>query len=135
MSDSPPKVVRLLKELRQVARWRMLGLNLEIPPEAMSWRILKIRQQFLSDGVEERKAAMFDLWLRSNPNASWDIVASALEQAGEAVLASEIRKKMSALYGLRFTSADGSNGRQRLFAIPRGTLDTEFEERYCQEVH
>ena len=39
------------------------------------------------------KAAMFDLWLRRNPKASWDIVASALEQAGEAVLASDIRKR------------------------------------------
>ena len=88
MSDSPLSVVLLLKELRQVTDWHMLGLYLEIPPQELN----KIRQQFLSEGVERCKAELFDLWLRRNPNASWDNVASALEQEGEAVLASGIRK-------------------------------------------
>ena len=99
MSDSrsPLSVVLLLKELRQVTDWHMLGLYLEIPPQELD----KIRQQFLSEGVERCKAAMFDLWLRRNPNASWDNVASALEQAGEAVLASDVRK--------RFLSSDSGS--------------------------
>ena len=41
--------------------------------------------------MERCKAELFDLWLRQNPSARWDDVASALEQLNEKVLASELR--------------------------------------------
>ena len=88
MSDSPLSVVLLLKELRQVTDWHMLGLYLEIPPHELKI----IRQQFFSEGVERCKAELFDLWLRRNSNASWEKVVSALEQAEETVLANAVRK-------------------------------------------
>ena len=72
----------------KIADWFMLGVHLGVPKEELN----KIDQQFLSHGVERCKAELFDLWLRRNPSARWDDVASALERLNEVALASEIRE-------------------------------------------
>ena len=67
----------------------MLGVHLGVPNEELN----KIDQRFsVSHGVERCKAELFDLWLRRNPSARWDDVASALEQLNEVALASELRE-------------------------------------------
>ena len=78
----------LVKKLQKIADWFMLGVHLGVPKEELN----KIDQQFLSHGVERCKAELFDLWLRRNPSARWDDVASALERLNEVALASEIRE-------------------------------------------
>ena len=55
MFDSPLSAVLLLKELRQVTDWHVLGLYLEISSQELD----KVCQQFLSEGVERCKAATF----------------------------------------------------------------------------
>ena len=78
--------VRLLvTKVQKIADWFMLGVHLGVPNEELN----KIDQRFsVSHGVERCKASMFDLWLRRNPSARWDDVASALEQLNEVALAS-----------------------------------------------
>ena len=81
--------VRLLvTKLHRIADWFMLGVHLGVPKEELN----KLDQQFLSYGVERCKAELFDFWLRQNPGARWDDVASALEQLNEVALASELRE-------------------------------------------
>ena len=81
--------VRLLvTKVQKIADWFMLGVHLGVPNEELN----KIDQRFsVSHGVERCKAELFDLWLRQNPSARWDDVASALEQLNEKALASELR--------------------------------------------
>ena len=81
--------VRLfLTRVQKIADWFMLGVYLGVPNEELN----KIDQRFsVSHGVERCKAELFDLWLRRNPSARWDDVASALEQLNEVALASELR--------------------------------------------
>ena len=87
MSDTPSlSVVGLLEELHQVADWYMLGVYLGLPREELS----HIESQF--HGLRRCKTEMFDLWLRSSPNASWDQIALALEKCGEKVLARRIHE-------------------------------------------
>ena len=77
--------VRLfLTRVQKIADWFMLGVYLGVPNEELN----KIDQRFsVSHGVERCKAELFDLWLRRNPSARWDDVASALEQLNEVALA------------------------------------------------
>ena len=91
-------VVGLLKELHQVTDWYMLGVYLELPSHELD----KIRQQFLSEGVERCKAAMFNLWLRSTQKASWELIANGLECSGEKVLAEKIRRQHLAVSEFSF---------------------------------
>ena len=79
----------LVSKVHKIVDWFMLGVHLGVPTEELN----KIDQRFsVSHGVERCKAELFDLWLRRNPTAKWDDVASALEQLIEAALASELRK-------------------------------------------
>ena len=82
--------VRLLvTRVQKISDWFMLGVHLGVPNEELN----KIDQRFsASHGVERCKAELFDLWLRRNPSARWDDVASALEQLNEMNLASELRE-------------------------------------------
>ena len=89
MSGSRSLNVRLLvTKVQKISDWFMLGVHLGVPNEELN----KIDQRFsMSHGVERCKAELFDLWLRRNPSARWDDVASALEQLNEMALASELR--------------------------------------------
>ena len=82
--------VRLLvTRVQKISDWFMLGVYLGVPNEELN----KIDQRFsASHGVERCKAELFDLWLRRNPSARWDDVASALDQLNELTLASELRQ-------------------------------------------
>ena len=86
--SSSLNVRSFLTRVQKIADWFMLGVYLGVPNEELN----KIDQRFsVSHGVERCKAELFDLWLRRNPSARWDDVASALEQLNEVALASELR--------------------------------------------
>ena len=107
--------VRLIvTKLQKIADWFMLGVHLGVPNEELN----KIDQRFsVSHGVERCKAELFDLWLRRNPSARWDDVASALEQLNEVALASELRALC------RISSPDLSTSR---LATPPQTQEQEI---------
>lgn len=95
MAVSPPTVQRLLEKLHSVSSWYMLGIHMEVEPSQLD----KIRIQFLSEGVERCKAELFKHWTISCPQASWTIVASALEKIGEVALSETVRKECSSAPG------------------------------------
>ena len=81
----------LLNKLGRVDNWHMLGAHLGVESSELN----KIRQQFLlTEGVERCKAEMFDTWLRGNPSATWNEVATSLERINEDTLASELRRTL-----------------------------------------
>ena len=51
-----------------------------------------IEKQFSSGGPTRCKAELFNVWMKRTPNASWELIASALEKSGETALAENIRK-------------------------------------------
>ena len=74
MSDNI-SVSLLLKELKEVVDWEVLGLHLNVPAHELK----KIRKQFFHEGVERCKAGMFELWLEQEP-ADWRTMTDALEK-------------------------------------------------------
>lgn len=86
---SLPSSRLLLKELSSVSDWFMLGVYLKLEVSELR----KVQAQFNS--VERCKLEMFDIWLRTCPNASWELVASALNCLREDSLASTLRQKYS----------------------------------------
>ena len=89
-SSESPSVAALLRELKRVKNWHMLGIYLDVPPEELK----AISQQFLNaEGIDRCKAELFELWLKLTPNASWDDVVSALEGISEKRLAEEIKSR------------------------------------------
>ena len=77
-----------LEETARFTEWYMLGVYLDVPREDLS----HIEKQYLSQGSARCKAELFDVWMKRTPNASWELIAAALEKSGETVLAEKIRK-------------------------------------------
>ena len=84
-----PSVKSLLSELTPVINWYKLGINLGLPKHDLS----NIQQDYASQGNDQQKLEMLDLWLRRTPSATWGNVESALQQMGENTLAESICQK------------------------------------------
>ena len=69
--------------------WYLLGIYLDLPHEQLS----DIERRFSSHGPKRCKVEMYDLWIRTTPDASWEQIALALDKCGEQVLAEEVRKR------------------------------------------
>ena len=65
----------LLEAVSNVTDWHGLGRRLGL---TMS-QLRRIEITFHIHGVERIKAEMFDVWLKSSPNASWADLIRALE--------------------------------------------------------
>lgn len=68
--------------------WYLLGVYLELPHEQLS----DIERRFSHHGHKRCKIELFDLWVRTTSDASWEQIALALDKCGEQVLAEEVRK-------------------------------------------
>ena len=71
-------------------KWFSLGVQLQVPIETLKC----IRRENLP--ITERLLEMLTVWLkRTNPPATWDILAEALESppVGESLLAQQLRDK------------------------------------------
>ena len=77
-----------LEETANVSDWYMLGVYMNIPSKDLS----HIEKQFSSQGSARCRAELFDVWMKRTPNASWELIAAALEKLGETVLAGKVRK-------------------------------------------
>ena len=67
----------LLKELKEVDDWFMLGTYLNVPVFQLN-KIQNAHTQ-LKDGVERCKLAMLQHWLNTTKTASWRDIVRALE--------------------------------------------------------
>ena len=74
--------------LREVTNWRSVGVALEIKP----YKLEEIRLNRMND-VQQCKFSLIDHWLRTDLEASWRKLASALDEAGEHTSANRIRAK------------------------------------------
>ena len=92
--SSKPEFDKLILWLRPLINWQNFGIFL---PGIKREHIQSI--QIDSTGIGHQKAALYDEWLRVNPNASWQDVISALEMAQENALAAEIRKNLDQAIG------------------------------------
>ena len=61
---------------------------MNLPPKDLTL----IEKQFSSGGPTRCKAELFNVWTKRTPNASWELIAAALEKSGETALAENIRK-------------------------------------------
>ena len=75
-------------ELADLVEWTGFALKL---PEMDQTEISIIKNDH--PVIRERKRALFDKWLRTYTQASWDDVVKALEGEKENVIAERIRKK------------------------------------------
>ena len=95
-----------------------------------------IEKQFSSQQPKRCKAELFNVWLKRTPNASWELIAAALEKLGETVLAENVRKlpgQSIAVQGSQINShSDSSTGEKVVLEIEKSlvvvfsTLEREF---------
>ena len=71
-----------------VANWHQLGIKLGLQPA-------QLRQIEIQHPVEfeRRKVEVFDLWLQSNPWASWRHIVTVLREMGDLTTAERIELK------------------------------------------
>ena len=77
----------LLNELKTVNDWKTLGIHLHL-----SVPILKSVEEDNATS-NSRKIDMLNEWLKSNPEAAWEDVVSALRKMNEECVAKSIEKK------------------------------------------
>ena len=83
-------VNELIAACSDITAWHALGLRLYLTMPQ-----LKEIENDYKDG-ERQKAEMFDVWLRSSPNASWKELIAALKSMGEFSVAKNIEASCSA---------------------------------------
>ena len=77
-----------LEQTAEATDWYLLGAFMNLPPKDLTL----IEKQFSSGGPTRCKAELFNVWMKRTPNASWELIAAALEKSGETALAENIRK-------------------------------------------
>ena len=86
-SGSPDLSVKnLLTSCKNATDWYMLGIHLDLTPSQLN----DIHVTYHAHGVERLKSQMFDVWLKSSPDASWTDLITALRAMDENTIASEI---------------------------------------------
>ena len=81
-------VANLSNELATITDWYYLGIKFNLQPDQLH----SIRASNPTAGVQGWKCNMLDLWLRSNPSATWGDVVKALQQMGEHRVAERIQR-------------------------------------------
>ena len=76
----------LVNAVRSVSDWHNLGLHLDITMK----KLKEIDRIYRVDGEERIKAEMFDVWLKSYPDASWHKLVTALNEIDEKKVAKEV---------------------------------------------
>ena len=79
----------LVDAVMNVSDWHNLGLHLDL---TMS-QLKQIQSIHHAHGEERAKAEMFDVWLKSYPDASWHKLVNALNAINEKRVANEIESR------------------------------------------
>ena len=80
-------VKHLLKSCKSVTDWYTIGINLGLETTQLD----DIHVTYHAHGVNRCKTKMFDVWLKSSPDASWTDLITALRDMDENTAASEIQ--------------------------------------------
>ena len=84
---SRPTVPELDQQLKDLVNWERLAIHLQ----TITQRDIEIIKRDNPNNNIYQKQVLFDKWLRSYPNASWDAVVLALEAIDENTLAQTIQ--------------------------------------------
>ena len=83
---SRPTIQELDQQLNDLVNWERLAIHLP----KITQTDIEIIKRDNSNNRSGQKLALYDKWLRSYPNASWDAVVLALEVIDENTLAKNI---------------------------------------------
>ena len=86
---SRPTVKELDQQLKDIVNWERLAIHLP----KITQTYIEIIKQENPLSISRQKQALFDKWLRSYPNASWDAIVLALEVIDENTLAQNIQNQ------------------------------------------
>ena len=86
---SRPTVSELDQQLKDLVNWERLAIHLQ----TITQRDIEIIKRDNPNNNIYQKQVLFDKWLRSYPNASWDAVVLALEKIDKNILAQTIQHK------------------------------------------
>ena len=70
-----------------MSNWYQLGIKLGLKP----YQLKQIEEKTTTD-IEHRKIEMYDLWLRTTPEASWNHIVTALREMEEKTTAERIQQ-------------------------------------------
>ena len=76
----------LVTACKRVSDWHTLGIQLDLTTSQLK----DIDVTYHAHGVDRLKTEMFDLWLKSSPDASWTNLITALRAMDEERVASDI---------------------------------------------
>lgn len=88
VSNRVPTVKSLNSELRELLEWYQLGIQLEVEKHKLDM----IYKQYHIEGVSVMKIQMFEVWLKSDPEASWDKLVTALIEIGQDRIAQDLER-------------------------------------------
>ena len=71
----------ILDETAQFTEWYTLGVYLKLSKGELD----DIEKRLCSQGSKQCKIELFNLWMKTNHNASWEQLALALERCGETI--------------------------------------------------
>ena len=83
----------------QVSDWYRLGLALKLD----SYELDIIEKDFQKD-TRKQTCKMFELWLRTQPNASYEQLIKALHEVGDEKLANSLCKKCGKYANFTFST-------------------------------
>ena len=76
----------LVTACKRVSDWHTLGIQLDLTTS----QLYNIHVTYHVHGVDRLKTEVFDVWLKSSPNASWTNLITALRAMDEERVASDI---------------------------------------------
>lgn len=83
-----PTLKDLVNELREVTNIHGLGIQLEVP----SANLHEFEANY-PHSLERQRIQLAEFWLRTQVNASWNLLAEALHNNGDVSLSARIKKK------------------------------------------
>ena len=115
-----------LEQTAEATDWYLLGAFMNLPSKDLSL----IEKQFSSSGPSRCKAELFNVWMKRTPNASWELIAAALEKSGETALAEKVRtqscRSLSSITSHHITCAVSTIKVEKSLVVSFSTLEREF---------
>ena len=119
-------LLNFLKETANVTDWYMLGVYMGVPPKDLMY----IEKQSSGQGSARCRTELFGVWMKRTPNASWELIAAALVELGETVLAEKVRTRYAALVPSPLASSRASSTVRVVLdkglVVDLSTLEREF---------
>ena len=88
----------LVTACKRVSDWHTLGIQLDLTTSQLN----NIDVTYHAHGVDRLKTEMFDVWLKSSPDASWTNLITALRAMGLDSVASNVRAVYSPIAPCRY---------------------------------